>query len=126
MPFPLSIAALQSLDLALLSISLIIVYCISIILTSTQTFHYHYCRSILKSKWHLFPTSTRSALKMALARTVSKMKEQEASNCLSGLGRLGCTWDSLDESLQVSLEVMEGITLQSGALDSSGFFYHNL
>ena len=49
------------------------------------------------------PISVQTSIISALQNTINKMNEQEASNTISGLGRLEVSWNSLPQSLRQAI-----------------------
>jgi hypothetical protein len=60
--------------------------------------------SYLRVHWKTLPDDFSAKLLIALQRTLPLMKEQESSNCISSLGRLGINWHDLPVELQRLIE----------------------
>ena len=57
----------------------------------------------MRARWESISLPVRSSLLFSLEKTINKMNEQEASNTISGLGRLGILWNSLPAHLRSSI-----------------------
>ena len=57
----------------------------------------------MRVRWVSIPPPVQKSLLTALRNTIFKMNEQEASNTISGLGRLEVSWSTLPQSLRQAI-----------------------
>ena len=73
-----------------------------------------------RARWGTLPTYLTEALSRALEINIKGMHEQEVSNCISGLGRLGAEWSCLTPAIRRSLGSAFVSTIGEGDLPPRG------
>lgn len=73
-----------------------------------------------RARWGVLPTYLTEALSRALEINIKGMHEQEVSNCISGLGRLGAEWTGLSPTIRRSLGSAFMSTIGEGDLPPRG------
>ena len=73
-----------------------------------------------RARWSTLPSYLTESLIRALENNIKDMQEQEVSNCISGLGRLGAEWIDLTPAIRRSLGDAFVLIARAGSLPPRG------